>query len=812
VNDVPPQSGQRSWEAEMFRLLVENVRDYAIFVTDVGGRVQSWSHGAQRLLGYEENEIVGQSADRLFTPEDVASAEPRKELRRAQETGRSEDNRWHIRKDGCRFWCAGVVTPLYDEQDRLRGFAKIMRDRTDWKRAEQARDEALAQLRLVTDHAPAFLAYCDRQYRFQFTNRGNAERFGRTPEELVGKPVADILGSEAFAAIRPYVDRVLAGEEIEFELEIPYQRLGRRFMHCAYAPQRGLSGEVEGWVAVIFDVSERKRLEQSLRFLADASASLATLVDYQSTLQKVAGLAVPHFADWCAVDMVSGSGTLERLAVVHVDPAKIQLARELESRYPDPPDSPYGITKVARSGQSDMMEDIPDALIEQGARDADHLRLLRALGFKSYMCVPLRGRDRVLGVVTFVSAESGRHYTADDLAFAEELARRAAIAIENARLYAELREADRRKDEFLAMLAHELRNPLAPIRNALHVLKQPAADATMMRQVRDMAERQVQHMARLLDDLLDVSRISRGRIELRRERIDVAAILGRSVEAVRPLVEERRHELTVSLPGGKVEVDADPTRLEQILTNLLNNAAKYTDSGGHIWLSAAQVGGEVALRVRDTGVGIAPDALPHIFDLFVQAERRLDRSSQGGVGIGLTLVKRLVEMHGGRIEASSAGPGQGSEFVVRLPLARPQPPEGTPRPAGQEIAADLPPRRVLVVDDNQDAADSLAVLLRLAGQDVQVAYDGAAALSLARSFRPEVVFLDIGLPGMDGYEVARRLREHLDGQKTVLVAVTGYGQDEDRRRSRDAGFDFHMVKPAEPRTLWPFFAHPKLVR
>jgi PAS domain S-box-containing protein len=225
VNEDRAQSGQRAWEAEMFRLLVENVRDYAIFVVNPDGRVQSWSQGAQRLLGYEESEILGQSADRFFTPEDQANDEPGNELRRARDTGRSEDDRWHVRKDGSWFWCTGVVTPLYDEQNRLRGFAKIMRDRTDWKQAEQARNDALAQLQLVTEHAPAFIAYCDREYRFQFTNRGNAERFGRSPEEVVGKPIAEILGPEAFAVIRPHVDRVLAGEQVEFEQEIPYQVL-----------------------------------------------------------------------------------------------------------------------------------------------------------------------------------------------------------------------------------------------------------------------------------------------------------------------------------------------------------------------------------------------------------------------------------------------------------------------------------------------------------------------------------------------------------------------------------------------------------
>jgi len=534
-------------------------------------------------------------------------------------------------------------------------------------------------------------------------------------------------------------------------------------------------------------------------------------VDYGSTLQKVAGLAVPHFADWCAVDMVEAGGSLRRLAVAHSDPSKVKLAQALYERYPPDPDSPHGLPQVLRTGESDMMANIPDELIVQGAKDEEHLRILRELGLKSYVCVPLRGRGRLLGVISFVTAESGRRYTQADLAFAEALARRASVAIENAQLYAELREADRLKDEFLAMLAHELRNPLAPIRNALHIMKQPAADGAMVGQVRDMAERQVQHMARILDDLLDVSRISRGRIELRREAVDVAAVISRTVEAVRPVIEDRRHELTVSLPAGPLRVEADSTRLEQVLTNLLNNAAKYTDPGGHVGLTAEREGGEVVLRVKDTGIGIAPDMLPRIFDLFVQAERRLDRA-QGGIGIGLTLVKKLVELHGGTVGAHSPGVGRGSEFVVRLPALGDHQEAERARAVGQEDAAELPRRRVLVVDDNRDAADSLAMLLQLAGQDVRAAYDGPSALAQAQEFRPELVFLDIGMPGMDGYQVVRRLRERPGPENMLLVAVTGWGQEEDRRRSQEAGFDGHMVKPAEPETLHQFIAHPKLAR
>jgi PAS domain S-box-containing protein len=634
-----------------------------------------------------------------------------------------------------------------------------------------------------------------------YWNRFAERLYGWRTDEALGRNVIDVVvAPAAVAQAADIMGRLRAGEDWTGEIEVR-RRDGTVFpAFVTDTPVFDEQGRLTAVIGISVDLTERKRVEQALRFLADASAALAAVVDYQSTLQKVAGLAVPHFADWCAVDMLEPDGSLRRLAVVHADPAKVRLAHEFHRRYPPEPDARHGVPQVVRTGASDMMEDIPEALLAQGAKDEDHLRLLRELGLKSYMCVPLKGRGKVLGVVSFVAAESGRRYTRADLVFAEELARRAAVAIENAQLYAELREADRLKDEFLAMLAHELRNPLAPVRNALHVMRQPGANGEMLQQVRDVAERQVQHMARLLDDLLDVSRISRGRIELRKEAVDVAAVLSRTVEAVRPLIEERRHELTLSLPAAALRVEADPTRLEQVLTNLLNNAAKYTDPGGHIELTAERTGDEVVIRVGDTGIGIAPEMLPRIFDLFVQAERRLDRA-QGGIGIGLTLVKKLVELHGGRIEAASGGLGQGSEFVVRLSaLADERPCEGA-RTAEQGEAAALPGRRIVVVDDNQDAADSLALLLRLVGQDVRTAYDGPTGLDQVQAFRPDLVFLDIGMPGMDGYEVARRLRQQPDLKDVLLVALTGWGQEEDRRRSREAGFHRHLVKPVEPSAL-----------
>jgi len=435
-------------------------------------------------------------------------------------------------------------------------------------------------------------------------------------------------------------------------------------------------------------------------------------------------------------------------------------------------------------------------------RDIEASRLayseLKRTGFIRYDHLPLHTKDGREVEVEFVSnvyEVDGETVIQCNIRDTTERSRLERRTQEQAVVLADI---SRRKDEFLAMLSHELRNPLSSILNAVYLLRLQRDEDLIQQQARNIIERQVGHLARLVDDLLEISRITIGSIQLRQERLDLRGIVERAVETVRPLIDRRRHQLAVALPSEPVWLVADPIRLEQVVGNLLSNAAKYTEEGGSIWLTLEQER-EAVLRVRDTGIGIVLELLPRIFDLFTQADRASDRN-QGGLGIGLTLVEKLVGLHGGTVHAYSAGLGLGSEFTVRLPLAVTQG-RAYSRPAVAETEMITAPSRVLVVDDNMDAADSMATWLHLAGHDVRTAYGAEAALEVAAVYRPTIVLLDIGLPGMDGHEVARRLRQTPELENVWLIALTGYGRKSDIKLSQEAGFDHHLVKPTDPQNL-----------
>jgi PAS domain S-box-containing protein len=428
------------------------------------------------------------------------------------------------------------------------------------------------------------------------------------------------------------------------------------------------------------------------------------------------------------------------------------------------------------------------------------LRGLRELGFRAAVSHPLLSEGRLIGTLAFVS-RSRDQFDAEEIELLGTAAGYVAVAYQRARLLRELREADRRKDVFLATLAHELRNPLAPIRNALELLRRPGVARKIEEQARGVLDRQVGQIVRLVDDLLDHSRITRGVAELRREEVELASAVDGALETLRPLLEEKGHAVELALPQEPLRLDADPVRLVQILGNLLSNAGKYTAPGGRIRIEAAAEGDFVAVSVSDSGEGIAAADLPRVFDVFTQ----VSPGRPGGLGIGLSLVKGLVEIHGGTVSARSPGPGAGSTFTVRLPRLRQKsvPLELAPpaRPQARADVATARRRRILVVDDNTDSVESMALLLSELGHDVRTARDGHSALEQASAFDPEVVLLDIGMPGMDGYSAARRMRALPGGAARRIVALTGWGQEEDRRRTRAAGFDAHLTKPVDPQTL-----------
>jgi signal transduction histidine kinase/integral membrane sensor domain MASE1 len=559
-------------------------------------------------------------------------------------------------------------------------------------------------------------------------------------------------------------------------------------------------------LALIPEAQAARRLaetsERRARFLAEFSAALGSSIDRDATLLQITRMTLPLLADLCAVDLLQDDGSLRRVAHAHVDPVKEPLVRELREVYGFNPDAPSGVPSVVRTRRSILLPEVTQGDLLEAATNVGQLAIFRRLDLRSWMIVPLVARQRVLGAISFAITESARRYSPEDLALAETVAHRAASAIDNARLYEEAQAArteaetaNRLKDEFLAMLGHELRNPLGAISNAVHILDRlEDARGRSATQAREIISRQVQHLSGLIDDLLDVGRVMTGKIRLNRGPLDLYQAVERSLNTLGAA--GKTHDHTIRLHGQSVWIDGDVGRIEQIALNLIENALHYTPPGGSIRVHAEAQGGRAVLRVEDTGMGIHPDLLPRIFDLFVQGDRGADRS-HGGLGIGLTLVKRLAELHGGTVEARSDGPGRGSAFILSLPaLPFPGLPEPEPAPA-----ASAPSRRVAIVEDNVDSRETMRVLFEMYGHEVHEAGDGPSGVDLVLRLQPDAAFVDVGLPGFDGYEVARRVRSSPRGEALYLVAVTGYGLPTDQALAREAGFDHHVVKPVSPNQI-----------
>jgi PAS domain S-box-containing protein len=657
----------------------------------------------------------------------------------------------------------------------------------------QANTELQTQIEAAKSSEERFRLFADstKDYAFFFldpagriaTWNPGAERIkGYRAEQIIGQHFSVFYPAEEAKAGEPQRALQVAAAERRFEDESWRVRQdGSRFWaNVVITALRDDAGNLRGFSKVTRDLTEKKAADENARRLLQEEAARRTAEEYAETLRAQ--------REQLQVTLQSiGDGVITTDAhglVTSLNP----MAQGLTGWGEDARGKPLEeVFKIVNEQTRQKVENPVSRVLREGRVIglANHTVLIARDGTERPIddsASPIRGDDGAIhGVVMAFRDVTEKRKTEEALK----------------RSLTDLREADKRKDEFLATLAHELRNPLAPLRTALEVFRLAGTDAELMQQARSMMERQLMQMVRLVDDLLDVSRITRGKIELRKERVDLAAAIQMAVETTQPVIEASGHELTVSFPTGSLLVDGDITRLAQVFANLLNNAARYTKRSGHIWLTAERQGDEAVVTVRDTGVGIPQEMLAHVFELFTQ----VDNAREGGLGIGLTLVRRLTEMHGGQVEVRSEGRGRGSEFVVRLPVVpESAAPQIQPYAGGAKAGA-RGVGRILVVDDNHDAAVSLATMLRLTGYEVHTAHDGIEAVAAAEEFRPDVALLDLGLPGQSGYDVACRIRERPWGKEVVLIALTGWGQQADRHRSTEAGFDHHLVKPVEPEAL-----------
>ncbi|MEO8551266.1 MAG: ATP-binding protein, partial [Kofleriaceae bacterium] len=567
------------------------------------------------------------------------------------------------------------------------------------------------------------------------------------------------------------------------------------------APIHGPDGTLEGVVLVFRDATAEKREELRRAFLANATQQLAEAADYRDALARIAQLAVPRLADWVGVEIADGQGRTQQVAVAHVDPAKVQFARELAHRYPPDPDAATGVPNVIRSGKAEFYPEIPKQLLERSAVDAEHLRIIRELDLRSALVVPLRGRAQVFGAMSFIYAQSDRRYTPEDLAFAEELAGRAALMIERRRLEEEAENANRMKDDFLATVSHELRTPLQAILGYASMLKQGLArdrDKAL-----DTILRAAEAQARLIEDILDVSRITSGKLRLVFERIDTQAAVRAALDSVRPTAQARRIRIVEDLANDLGAIQGDFERLQQIIWNLLANAVKFTEPEGTVEISGRRTGSSVRIAVRDSGKGIPREHLSAIFERFRQIDSSTTRH-KGGLGLGLAIVRSLTEAHGGTVSADSNGPGTGAVFTLTFP-AIVAAIDNTRETTEQAPLSARPLRgiRVLVVDDEQDTRELIADVMSGAGGVVATAASAAQAYVMLQADPPHVLISDIGMPDEDGCSLLRRVRALAPekGGDVPAIALTAYARAEDVRAATDAGFQLHLTKPVKPEKL-----------
>ena len=855
---LPPDAALR------LAAIVESSED-AIVSKDLNGIITSWNQGAERLFGYTADEAVGRSITILIPSERLSEEDlVLSRIRAGQRVEHFDTVR--CRKDGTRVNVSLTVSPIRDRDGTIVGASKIARDVSERIRIEgELRDLQFRLLGLAVASASilgspsvaAVLSAAVTVAREVFSADGYAvwRVEGGTWKAVGSYGVSDAFASRVIAASgQAGADRVSFTEPVAFEdvstapeladMREAYEREGiasilmfpllirgqRSGTMVFYSRRRRHFGDTDvqvgaalaNLVAAALTTAELYQEQRQARdaadharqqasFLAEAGTALSASLDYEATLKAVARLAVPVIADWCAVDIVSEQGALQRLAVAHVDPEKVELARTLEDKYPTDPETPGGVYQVIRTGRPVFMARIPPEMIEAGARDEEHRRILRELQLTSYMSVPMTAHGRAFGAITFVSAESGREYTEADLRFAREIATRASLAVENARAYARANEASRLKDEFLATLSHELRTPLNAVLGYARMMRLGSLSGEKLKPALDVVERNATALKQIIEDVLDVSRIVAGRLRLNVQPVDLPTIAVDSCATLMPAAEAKGVRLESVIDSLTTPVSGDPDRLQQIVWNLLSNAIKFTPRGGRVQLRLARVNSHVEIAVSDTGRGIDPDFLPFVFDRFRQADATFSRE-QGGLGLGLAIVKQLSELHGGTVSASSGGPGKGATFTVKLPLmivhAEPpdsrdrEQPRSERRPPSLEEVPRLDAVHVLAVDDENDSLNLLRAVLEGAGARVSTARSGADALDALRRLTPDVMVVDIGMPGMDGLQLIRAIRR-LDEPVRLIpaAALTAYARAQDRITSLASGFQMHLVKPIDPLEL-----------
>jgi PAS domain S-box-containing protein len=734
-------------ERERLRITLASIGD-AVISTDAGGRVTYLNGMAETLTGWTQAEALGRPLPDVFHIFDESSRRPAENpALRALREGRIVELANHtvlLARDGTERPIDDSAAPMLDESGAAVGVVLVFRDVTQRQRDEEAR----ARLAAIVESSDDAIIGKTLDGTIRTWNSGAERIFGFRSEEAVGQPITLIIPTDRLSEEREILARLARGERIEHYETVRKAKDGREIdISLTVSPIRDSEGRVVGASKVARDVTERRRAEEALKASELRFRTLTAHAPVGIFLADREGdclLVNERWSEMAGLSQTEAQGRSWARALHPDDKERVFEEWYAAAREGRPFAAEYRFRTPA--GKVTWLQGNAVGLYDQTGKVSEYI-----------------------GTLTDITQ------------------RREAVEA--------LKEADRRKDEFLALLAHELRNPLAPLRNGLQVMRLASDDPQAVAKSRDMMERQLFHMVRLVDDLLDVSRISRNKMELRRSRVLLSEVVNSALETARPVLEAAGHELTVSLPPEPIPLDADLTRLAQVLGNLLHNSAKYTETGGHVWLTATREGDHrISVAVRDDGIGIPAAALPNIFDIFSQVDRSIERST-GGLGIGLALVKGLVEMHGGTVEAASPGQGKGSTFTIKLPVLNDRAEALPENPAEEGQDSSGSKRRILVVDDNLDSAVSMAMMLELLENEVRTAHDGGEAIELAEQFRPQVILMDIGMPKINGYEATRRIREQPWGRGMAIIALTGWGQDTDRAKSKEAGCDAHLVKP-----------------